>query len=94
MSNGPSVYERFFWYLRLLTYNGFVVLIDNHLNSDPTIVNAGVDTWFSVRTEPRPKHADASGGLLDYHSSLFRLHIGVHAGVSKASGICVTLWSC
>ncbi len=54
MPNGPSVYERFFWYLRLLTYNGFVVLIDNHLNSDPTIVNAGVDTWFSVRTRPGP----------------------------------------
>ena len=49
MPNGPSVYDRFFWYLRLLTYNGFVVIIDNHLNSDPTIVNTGVDTWFSVR---------------------------------------------
>ena len=49
MPNGPSVYQRYLWYLRLLTYNGFVVLADNHLNSDGTIVNAGVDTWVSVR---------------------------------------------
>ena len=49
MPNGASVYDRFFWYLRLLTYNGFAVIIDNHLNSDPTIVNTGVETWFSVR---------------------------------------------
>ena len=55
MPNGPSVYERYFWYLRLLTYNGFVVLVDNHLNSDPTIINAGVDTWFSVRRSPEPE---------------------------------------
>ena len=60
MPNGASVYDRFFWYLRLLTYNGFVVIIDNHLNSDPTIVNTGVETWFSVRQvtplvlNPRP----------------------------------------
>ena len=54
MPNGPSVYQRYFWYLRLLTYNGFVVLVDNHLNSDPTIINAGVDTWFSVRTRRSP----------------------------------------
>ena len=48
MPNGPSVYQRYLWYLRLLTYNGFVVLADNHLNSDGTIVNTGVDTWVSV----------------------------------------------
>ena len=35
------------WYLRLLTYNGFVVLVDNHLNSDPTIT-LDADLWTSV----------------------------------------------
>ncbi len=64
MPNGPSVYQRYLWYLRLLTYNGFVVLADNHLNSDGTIVNAGVDTWVSVRPDA-PSHplawADAGG---------------------------------
>lgn len=35
------------WYLRLLTYNGFVVLVDNHLNSDPTIT-LDADLWAKV----------------------------------------------
>ena len=48
MPNDPSVYVRYMWYLRLLTYNGFVVLIDNHLNSDPTITK-DVNLWVQVR---------------------------------------------
>ncbi len=67
MPNSPSVYQRYLWYLRLLTYNGFVVLADNHLNSDGTIVNAGVDTWVSVCTRA-PHHplawADDPAGAL------------------------------
>lgn len=47
MPNGASVYDRFFWYLRLFTYNGFVVLLDNHLNADPTIT-LDADLWLSV----------------------------------------------
>ena len=43
-----SVYNRYLWYVRLLTYNGFVVLIDNHLNSDPTITK-DVNLWVQVR---------------------------------------------
>ena len=35
--NGPTTYARFIWAVRMLTRNGFVVLIDNHLNSDPTV---------------------------------------------------------
>lgn len=42
-----SVYARFMWYLRLLTYNGFVVVIDNHLNTDPTIIQ-DVNLWVKV----------------------------------------------
>ena len=42
-----SVYARYMWYLRLLTYNGFVVVIDNHLNSDPTITKS-TRTWVKV----------------------------------------------
>ena len=48
MPNSPSVYDRFMWYLRLLTYNGFVVVIDNHLNDDPTIT-LDADLWLKVR---------------------------------------------
>ena len=47
MPNGASVYDRYMWYLRLLTYNGFAVLVDNHLNSDPTIT-LDVNLWTSV----------------------------------------------
>ena len=47
MPNDPSVYVRFMWYLRLLTYNGFVVVPDNHLNADPTIV-ADAGLWLKV----------------------------------------------
>ena len=55
MPNVPSVYTRFMWYVRLLTYNGFVVLIDNHLNSDGTITR-DQGLWVQVRPcscEPR-----------------------------------------
>ena len=48
MPNNGTVYERYLWYVRLLTYNGFVVLIDNHLNSDATIVK-DVNLWVQVR---------------------------------------------
>ena len=51
MPNDPSVYVRYMWYVRLLTYNGFVVLIDNHLNSDPTITK-DVNLWAQVRPIP------------------------------------------
>lgn len=49
MPNGPSVYVRFMWYVRLLAYNGFVVLVDNHLNSDSTIT-VDVNLWAKVRS--------------------------------------------
>jgi hypothetical protein len=48
MPNNPSVYVRYLWYVRLLTYNGFVVLVDNHLNSDPTITK-DVNLWVKAR---------------------------------------------
>ena len=51
MPNVPSVYTRYMWYVRLLTYNGFVVLIDNHLNSDGTITR-DQGLWVQVRTAP------------------------------------------
>ena len=47
MPNG-SVYARYLWYLRLLTYNGFVVVVDNHLNPDPTITK-DVQLWAQVQ---------------------------------------------
>jgi hypothetical protein len=81
MPNGASVYDRFFWYLRLLTYNGFVVIIDNHLNSDPTIVNTGVETWFSVRLvtplnpNPRPLLTRGWERTSPYVQTLLCIHV-------------------
>ena len=57
MPNG-SVYDRYMWYLRLLTYNGFVVLADNHLNSDPTIT-IDVNLWLQVS---KCVHGGGGGG--------------------------------
>ena len=51
MPNSPSVYDRFTWYLRLLAYNGFVVVIDNHLIDDPTIT-VDPNLWLKVNLNP------------------------------------------
>ena len=53
MPAGPSVYDRFMWFLRLLSYNGFTVVVDNHLNSDPTIMK-DVNLWVQV-TDKHPR---------------------------------------
>jgi hypothetical protein len=45
--NGPTTYARFLWAVRMLTRNGFVVLIDNHLNSDNTVVQNPA-LWLQV----------------------------------------------
>ncbi len=45
--NGPTTYARFIWTVRMLTRNGFVVLIDNHLNSDPTVTQNPAQ-WLQV----------------------------------------------
>lgn len=49
--NGVSIYDRYMWFLRLFTYNGFVVVADNHLNSDPTIT-VDANLWLQVRGVP------------------------------------------
>ena len=47
--SSPTTYARFLWAVRMLTRNGLVVLIDNHLNSDNTVTqNQGL--WLQVRT--------------------------------------------
>ncbi len=44
-----QVLARYIWAIKLATRNGFVVLADNHLNSDPTVVN-NVTFWLQARS--------------------------------------------
>ena len=65
------------WYVRLLAYNGFVVLVDNHLNSDPTITR-DVKLWASVRALTHNWHQLAS-----LARTLATLHAEAYAHISS-----------
>jgi len=43
------VFDRYIWAIKLATRNGFVVLADDHSNSDPTVVN-NVTFWLQARS--------------------------------------------
>ena len=42
-----QVLDRYIWAIKLATRNGFVVLADDHSNSDPTVVN-NVTFWLQA----------------------------------------------
>ena len=41
------MFDRYIWAIKLATRNGFVVLADDHSNSDPTVVN-NVTFWLQA----------------------------------------------
>ena len=67
--NGPTTYARFIWAVRMLTRNGFVVLIDNHLNSDPTVTQNPAQ-WLQASL--RSRAAPVSGRLTVPHATMLQ----------------------
>ena len=41
-----STLERLMFVISLFARNGFYVVLDNQLNSDPTLINEGQDVWL------------------------------------------------
>lgn len=46
LDSQPSTLERYIFIISLFARNGFYVVLDNQLNSDPTLINEGQDAWL------------------------------------------------
>ena len=78
--NAPTTYARFIWAVRMLTRNGFVVLIDNHLNSDPTVTQNPAQ-WLQARLQWVLRHLYAAINSVMPNA---RWHLGYNLGVHRS----------